>query len=675
MFITRHNLHLNPKPPKDILIIGIDASSINKVGIPWPWPRQFHASLLDGLVKNKARFVFFDIIFDTISPLSLQTQDIKGENIVSESSFDEGKEDDAIFAKSIKNAMNVFFACEAEPLSGNKYEPALPIPPFINALNNDPSFLGNTSITYDNDNYVRHARITFPEYYPNKALISSVSLRIAQKLLETQGEVLKDYSVLLKEKRIPKKFLINFYGTSETIKTIPYWKALELIYSGGSNIFKDKIVLIGRSKLKASIDPYKSVRAPDTFPTPFLALTPNFSGIELQATMLGNILEHSFITEVSNSLSVLLIIFIGILTSIIVFYLRSKLVYCFYICLSFSVFYLFTAFLLFLFCRISIPVTYPIFGAIFPIYFINFLDQYFFVDSARRRQAKIFRQLVPSQIADEIEKMDQDELALGGTRRTITVLFADIKNFTGICEKETPEIVVNILNKFFTQMVNVIHEKNGLVDKFIGDAIMALWGSPKVIDNKTQANFSAECALSMKNKLKLLNEFLKRTGYKNELNIRIGINTDEVITGNVGSPERMQFSAIGDGVNIAARLESVNKVYNTDILLSENSRKYLDKSFKIREIDTVLVPGKDTPINIFELLENSINSDELINFYTLGLKAYREKLFDEAINCWKKCLQLNPNDAPSKVMLERTIKLKNSELPTEWKAIFVVENK
>ena len=675
LFITRHNLNLDPSKPQDILIIGIDAVSIDKVGVPWPWPRQFHAALVDSLHEAGAKFIVFDIIFDTISPLSLQTQDIAGDKIVSMSSFDAGKDDDEIFAKSILKAMNVFLACEAEPLSKNRYYTVTPINTFTKAINNDLGFLGNASVKYDRDNFVREARIIFPEYYRDPPINSSIALRVAQKYLEDRATVLSDNHIKISGKNISNDFLINFYGPSESIRTIPYWEALDLIYNGNTSIFKDKVIFIGRTKLKASIDPFKSVRSPDSFPTPFAAITPNFSGVELQATILGNILNDFYIKQTNNLVFILFVLFIGVLSVGIVSLFRQRPILCFYLSLWLCALYMFAAFEAFIYLRYFIPLTYPVYGIILPIYFINFIDQYFFVDRNRRRQAKIFRQLVPPQIADEIEKMDQETLALGGTKRIVTVLFADIKNFTGLCEKNTPETVINILNTFFTAMVKVIHKHDGLVDKFIGDAIMAIWGSPKIIDEDTQINLAAKCALAMSDELKSLNQEWQKTGIRETLEIRIGINTADVITGNIGSPQRMQFSAIGDGVNIAARLEAVNKTYGTSILLSERMVKHIENNFYLREIDSVYLPGKDNPVNIHELITIKNYSKELVNLYSEALKYYRNKNFEKALLLWEECLLLNPHDNPSKTMLTRTKKLQSLSIPMTWKPIWSIENK
>ena len=675
LFIIRHNLKLNPELPKNILIVGIDAGSISKVGIPWPWPRQFHASLLDGLTSAKARFVIYDIIFDTISPLSLQTQDISENQLIAKSSFDAGKEDDDIFAKSIAQAMNVFLACEAEPISKTQYQAVLPIVPYLKALKNDIGFLGNSSVIYDQDNFVRKAKIISPEFYKDPALAGSTAFRVTQKYFKKRAEILSNEIVKIGQRKFPKEILINFYGPSETITTIPYWKALDLIYKGDTNIFKDKIIFIGRAKLKASIDPFKSVRAPDSFATPFCTLTPNFSGVEIQATIASNLLNNSYITRLNTFLFSLALLIISILTFFIVSWLRTRLTDCLLICLGLSALYIISAFLLLVFLRISIPPTFPVYSIILPMCFINFLDQYFIVDKARRRQARIFRQLVPTQVADEIEKMDQEQLALGGTKRIVTALFTDIQNFTRMCEKYAPEIIVNVLNQFFTEMVRIIHKYNGLVDKFIGDAIMAIWGSPKVLDNKLQATLAANCALDMKTELEKLNESWRELGLIEKLNIRIGVNISEAITGNVGSPQRIQFSAIGDGVNVASRLEGVNKVYGTTILLSESTAKYLDNSFYLREIDTVVVPGKDIPVAIYELVRAHEYNSGLVEKYTLALENYRNKNFDNAIKYWQECLKINPEDKPSKVMLDRTLKLTHSEIPNNWQPIWIVENK
>lgn len=679
LFITRHNLNLDPPRPKNVIIVGIDAGSINKVGVPWPWPRQFHASLVEALTQAKAKLIIFDIIFDTISPLSTQIQDISGTEAVAETSFDAGKEDDGFFAQSIKSAMNVILACEAEPLSKSTYQAVLPINTYLKALNSDIRFLGNSSITYDSDNFVRRAKLIYPEFYKDPAVAGSIAFRAAQEYLNIRAKILNDDLIKFGKREIPKDFLINFYGPSETITTIPYWKTLELISQGETSIFKNKIILIGRTKLKASIDPFKSVRSPDAFPTPYAALTPNFSGVELQATILNNLIDNTFIVKANKFVICLIFLIIGLAASLFISKFRQRLVLCFYTCLLLSAAYIGFSFLFFLFFRVSVPTTYPTYGVIFPIYFINLLDQYFIVDKARRRQAKIFRQLVPSQVADEIERMDQDQLALGGSKREITVLFTDIKNFTGLCERNTPETIINILNEFFTEMVKVIHKHNGLVDKFIGDAIMALWGSPKVLEKETQANLATTCALSMIRELKELNQMWERTGLNETLNIRVGINTDYAVTGNIGSVQRMQFSAVGDGVNVASRLEAVNKVYGTSILLSGNTAKLLDKTQMLREIDTVMVPGKDTPLDIYELLDPKDSIPELIKNYSLALNHYRNKNFEEAINLWQACTKLDKKDKASQVMLERAVKFRhqelNSKLSENWEPIWAVENK
>ena len=674
LFLARNYLNINPALPKNIVIVGIDASSIKKVGVPWPWPRQFHASLVDALSQARAKAIVFDIIFDTISPLSLQTQEISGKEAIAMSSFDAGKEDDDIFAMSISGAMNVFLACEVEPLSNKNYYTVLPINTYLKALNHDISFLGNTSVQYDRDNFVRRAKLIYPEFLKDPAVASSTGLRVVQKYLNKKAKVVSNENIKLSNKILPSEFLINFYGVSETFKTIPYWQALDLLYAGNHSEFKDKIVLIGRTKLKASIDPFKSVRSPDSFATPFSAVTPNFSGVEIQATIIANLLDNSFITEINKALLILLINLIGLVCSITTYFFRSRLIHCLAANLFLSLVYIVFSFISTFFFKIAIPPTYPIYGVILPIYLVNFLDQYFIVDAARRRQAKIFRQLVAPQVADDIEKLQPTELALGGTRREITVLFSDVQNFTSLCEKNSPETIVAILNEFFTEMVKVIHKHNGLVDKFIGDAIMTIWGAPNTLNKEVQANLAVSCAISMKEELKKLNKKWSETGFQERLSIRIGINTDEAVIGNLGSLQRMQFSAVGDGVNVASRLEAVNKIYGTEILMSSNTANLINEKYEIREIDTVIVPGKDTPISIFELVDGEKNTD-LIKNYAEALMSYRNKRFDNAIKSWEECLKTNPFDKPSKVMYERTIKLIKTNLTNNWKPIWVIENR
>jgi adenylate cyclase len=674
LFLVRHNLNLNPKLPNNIVIVGIDATSIQKVGVPWPWPRQFHAALVDALHEAGAKAVFFDIIFDTISPLSLQTQDISG-NQTSMSTVDAGKEDDNFFAASISNAMNVFLACEAEPLSNTKYYSAIPIDTYVNALGNDVSFLGNSAVSYDDDNFVRRTKLVHPEFYKDPAISSSIPLRIAQFYHGEKAVILNDGKIKLANKILPDNILINYYGPCGTIETIPYWKALEEVYSGNAKLFKNKIVLVGRSNLKASIDPFRSVRAPDSFATPFSKITPNFSGVEVQATITANILNGNYIVKLDRFLLLVLLIILGLFTTFIISRFRTKLFQAWYFTLSISFLYIVTSFLLLTFFNISIPPTYPVYGLILPLYVVNFFDQYFILDLNRRRQAKLFKQLVSPQVAEEIEKMGKEDLALGGKKHEITILFTDIQGFTSICEKIEPEVIVNILNKFLTAMVKIIHKHDGLVDKFIGDAIMALWGTPKHMDLAVQAESVVNCAIAMRRELIQINESWREMGYSEDLKIRIGINTGIAITGNLGSPQRAQFSAIGDAVNVASRLEGVNKVYGTGIIISEKTYSLLDKSkFSIREIDSVLVPGKDVPVRIFEVIDGD-EYNEVIKIYSEALSNYRDKKFSEALNLWGKCLEIMPSDKASKVMLNRTKKIMESDELLDWKPVWSVDSK
>jgi adenylate cyclase len=243
-----------------------------------------------------------------------------------------------------------------------------------------------------------------------------------------------------------------------------------------------------------------------------------------------------------------------------------------------------------------VPMTVPALAIIFA--FVGDLGWKYFVEGRDKRLIKkMFSRYVSKDVFDQLVA-NPSLAALGGSRRHMTVLFSDIRGFTTMSEKGTPEDVVAQLNQLFTRMVAVVFDHRGTVDKFVGDMVMALYGAP--LDDGEHADHAVQTAQAMIRTLNEMNQEWQRLG-KPTLDIGIGVNTGDMVAGNIGSDTIMSYTVIGDAVNLGARLESLNKDYGTRIIISEFTRAALKGQYDIHPLGEVVVKGKTKPVTIFEV--------------------------------------------------------------------------
>ncbi|MDX1574908.1 MAG: adenylate/guanylate cyclase domain-containing protein [Kiloniellales bacterium] len=267
--------------------------------------------------------------------------------------------------------------------------------------------------------------------------------------------------------------------------------------------------------------------------------------------------------------------------------------------------------------------------------------------------------------------LEVDETLLKGTSQEVTVLFSDIRQFARLSERLGAQRMVRVLNAYFSDMVDIIFENGGTLDKFIGDAIMAVFGAPFVSSDDTDNSLRA--AIEMVRRLRDFNAARQREGLL-PIDIGVGIDTGSVIAGTIGSPKRMDYTVIGEHVNLAARIEAVNKVYGTRILISHHTRAKLTGRYKLREIDRVQVAGVETPVQIFETLdyhtnETFPNMDEVLETYAAGLAHYRERNWNAAAREFAAALNANPSDRPTQILLSRCWTLKARPPGKSWTGI------
>ncbi len=279
------------------------------------------------------------------------------------------------------------------------------------------------------------------------------------------------------------------------------------------------------------------------------------------------------------------------------------------------------------------------------------------------------------EIADQL--LEKGESELGGKAQWVSVLFSDLRKFTTLSESLGPRETVDFLNEYFTSMVDVIFQHNGILDKYMGDAIMALFGAPLKRDD--DADNALAVANDMITAVMGMNEKRRQAGQQ-AFEIGVGISTGEVVAGSIGSPKRMEYTVIGDSVNLSARLESANKFYGTNILLSEHTVCDLNNRSHLREIDSIVVKGQETPVAVYESLgyfgEGGFDRmDEVLDVYAHGLAYYRAMDWKAAIDAFESVLRIRADDGPSAVQLARCHTFHDSPPPENWNGVWIFESK
>jgi len=297
------------------------------------------------------------------------------------------------------------------------------------------------------------------------------------------------------------------------------------------------------------------------------------------------------------------------------------------------------------------------------------------ISSEKRMKSTMSRYMDPVIAAQMLEGEGLD--FLGGRTAEATVMFTDVRGFTTITEEYGAQGTVSFLNDYFTMMVDCITREGGMLDKFIGDAIMACFGLPVAHDDDPDR--AARAAISMIRELWEWNEERLAQGLKT-VDMGIGLNTDMVVSGNIGSPKRMDYTVIGDGVNLASRLESACKAYSARILVSESTVSKLRGTYRLRDIDLVIVKGKTQPVRVFEMLDfhdtqTFPNLLDVVGHFSEGVSDYRAARWEKATQRFEKCVDLNPGDGLSKTYIDRCKTLQASPPVGDWDGVWTMKDK
>jgi len=296
------------------------------------------------------------------------------------------------------------------------------------------------------------------------------------------------------------------------------------------------------------------------------------------------------------------------------------------------------------------------------------------ITSEKKLKSTMARYMSP-EVAEQL--LAAGEAVLGGKDQKVSILFSDVRNFTSVSEALGPRETVSMLNEYFERMVDVVLNHKGVLDKFIGDAVMALFGVP--FNGEHDADDAVQVANTMHVALRSLNEDRRRQG-RDRIDIGVGISTGVVVVGNIGSTKRMEYTVIGDSVNLASRLESATKFYGAKILISEFTRLDLTQKALLREIDLMRVKGKSEPVAIYEALDHFTeatfpNLAAALGHYTEGIRHYRARQWKDALACFQEVLELNPNDKPSHLQLERCEHFIESPPSPDWDGVWTMTTK
>jgi len=307
----------------------------------------------------------------------------------------------------------------------------------------------------------------------------------------------------------------------------------------------------------------------------------------------------------------------------------------------------------------------------------------FFVQELRskERMKQTFGKYIDPRILEQV-LAESGEAAVASGRREMTVLFADLVGFTGLSERLTGLVMVTLLNRHFGLQALAVQEHKGVVDKFVGDSIVAFWGSPfvKTDEHAMLACRAAQAQLTALDTLR--RELPDITGLRRDaphIDLCIGICTGEVVVGNIGSENTRSYTVVGDSVNLAARLEAANRVYGTQILINETTAQAIASQFEMREVDTISVKGKTETTRIFELMsaagQLSEESVRLHERYDIARKSYLAQDWDTAEKAFRECLQIRPNDGPSRVLLQRIQFLRRNPPGKDWNGVWQLREK
>jgi adenylate cyclase len=617
-----------PRAVPHIVVVAVDEPSFQEVGLEWPWPRSLHGALVRALHEAGARAIVFDIIFDSPS---------------------QAPEEDADFAEAMREAGNVVLAADWQTTGDQAYSLVQWIEP-TPLLASAARAVGIARLPIDPDGKVRRTPLEFQ---------GRPTLPLAAAMQDPSFRAPADLEALR---------LIHFPGPSRLgVKTVSYYQALDYAHMLPRGIFRDKTVLVGLSLGSSPV--IKS--AVDLFLTPYPEPVP---GVEVHAATLDSVTRSAFVREpFATPLAVMLLALALGVALAPVFYRQGAFVGL-AVTAGVVIGLVVCSYLLYDFFLLKIPVVVPAVMA-GTMFLVPYLYRFVLGVIERRMILGAFKHYLAPAIVDRILK-DPGQLRLGGANYNVTVIFTDLAGFSTISEKLSAAKLHDLLTEYFREMMDILLDEHATLDKFIGDAIMVYFGCP--VEESDHPLHACRSAIRMQRRVDELNQVWQQRDLP-PLHMRVGVNTGPVVAGNMGTDSIFNYTIIGDSVNLASRLEGVNKEYGTSTIISEDTYRCVAKDVTARELDCIRVKGKTEPVAIYELasLAGETPRERLCAFdtYAAGLASYRALAWTDAISRFREVLTREPNDVPARTMIERCGYYLEHPPPDDWDRVYTMLHK
>ena len=608
---------------------------------PYPWSGEVYALLLDRLFEAGARLVMFDLMFD------------------------QQKEGDSSFHAALDRYRDrVVLAANFDTAS-----------PVAQAVTPNDALIPPPQLQDD--------RIGFASFWadPIDGKVRAVNYHVTNRQLaglppHPSQEVYESFSAraLAKIGRgndVPRDFRGHMIRFTEpgAFEPRPLYEIFDpklwhANYADGA-FFKDKIVMVGPSAQVLH----------DFVDTP---MSPMTSGPGLHLEAMAAALGHEFLKPTPPNVGLALVAAVGLVAWSLVAFLRRPLI-CVGALVVLTAAYLGTARLLYDNTGLLL-LTVPVLSALvlsgsFSLGFEYFLER---LEKLRTRRT-LERYVSKNLVAEILENPDGYYSSLRGVRVPVTILFSDLIGFTTLAEKADPEALVAQLNEYLSRMTSEIFSNGGTLDKFIGDAIMAVWGNVRSLGTAQDAKSCARAALGMRRELSQLNQTWREQG-RMGLGMGIGINQGEVIVGNIGSQDRMDPTVIGDAVNLASRLEGLTRIYGVDMLVGASVAELVRDEVYLRSVARVQVKGKTKPVDVFTFVaarreETDPEFLKWLETYEEALEKFRTRDFTDAKILFSRFLEFYPDDLLAKMYLQRALEYEQAPPDEAWEAIEVFKKK
>jgi adenylate cyclase len=644
-------------PPPDFVFLAIDQSTLQLAQLtpeelaesrglqllserPYPWSRELWALLLDRLSAAGARVVIFDLVFnppDDGDPALHAALDRYRDKVVVSANFD--------FQNGVQGITPNATLISPPQLQDNRVG-------FVNFWP-DPIDGKTRAATYR----VTDRQLAGLPPEPGDQIYESLAARALAKIGHG-NDVPDDF----------RGHMMRFTA-ADAFQPRPLYevfdpKLWEANYGGGA-FFKDKVVLVGPSAQVWH----------DVVDTP---MSPATLGPTLHFQAMAAALNHEFLHATPRKINIMLVCAAGLVAWLLVAFVRKPLV-CLGGLVAITAGYLLTARVLYDNTGLLL-LTIPVLSALILSGLFSLGFEYFLERLEKLRTRRTLERYVSKNLVKEIlENPDSYYSSLRGVRVPVTILFSDLIGFTTLTEKADPEALVTQLNEYLSRMTSVIFSNGGTLDKFIGDAIMAVWGNVRSLGTAQDAKSCAQAALGMRRELSQLNQGWREQG-RMGLGMGIGINHGEVIVGNIGSQDRMDPTVIGDAVNLASRLEGLTRVYGVDMLVGASVAELVRDDVYLRSVARVQVKGKTKPVEVFTFV--AARGDETdpeflkwLETYEEALERFRTRDFTDAKILFSRFLEFYPDDLLAKMYLQRALEYEQVPPDEAWEAIEVFQKK